>query len=45
VFKSMLLKRVLGEMRRLENAMKKRRKGNSLNLVCENEAIDLPLIQ
>ena len=40
-----MLKRVSDEVGRLKNAMKKRSKGNSLNLVCENEAIDLPLIQ
>ena len=40
-----MLKRVFEVVGRLENATKKRSKGNSLNLVCENEAIDLPLIQ
>jgi hypothetical protein len=45
MFRAIVLKAVWSEMQRLENAIKKRSKGNSLNLVCENEAIDLPLIQ
>ena len=41
----MLLMRVWGAVQKSENAMKKRSRGDSLNLVCENEVIDLPLTQ
>jgi hypothetical protein len=41
----MVIKVLLDEVERLGKRYEKAKMGNSLNLVCENEAIDLPLIQ